>query len=208
MVAAVARAPWRRQEIVRMTNPLPTVAGRSCAGCTLCCKLLSIAALGKPRAQWCRHCDPSKGCKIYDVRPDECRTFYCGYLTQEKIAEHWQPASSKMVLTYEHDSERIVIHVDPTRAFAWREEPYYSEIKEWAVRAAQSQGQVIVWQGRDAIAILPHTDKNIGAVRDDQFILTIERHGPSGITFDVEVVDAADPRVAHLKVGVVPQPVV
>jgi hypothetical protein len=31
------------------------VEGRGCKDCTLCCKLLGIAELEKPRATWCTH---------------------------------------------------------------------------------------------------------------------------------------------------------
>lgn len=175
-------------------------AGRSCAGCTLCCKLLSIAALDKPRARWCKHCDPGRGCKIYDDRPNACQNFYCTFLLDDRIGEHWKPSSSKMVLTYEPDQNRIVIHVDPGRPGAWQGEPFYSEIKEWSVRAAQLQGQVLVYQGQDAIVVLPDREVNLGLVGDDQVILTSETPGPDGVRFNVIVADADDPRVQDPRV--------
>lgn len=52
-----------------MTDAPQLVAGRSCAGCTLCCKLLAVEALAKPRAKWCPHCDSKQGCTIYETRP-------------------------------------------------------------------------------------------------------------------------------------------
>jgi hypothetical protein len=160
--------------------------GRSCAGCTLCCKLLSVAALDKPRLVWCVHCAPGSGCTIYDRRPAICRSFQCGWLRDPVLGDHWQPARSKMVVSYE-SAARIAIHVDPGRPDGWRREPYYSEIKRWARAAAERQGQVIVWQGAVAIAVLPDRDKPLGALRADQLIVTVERQGPSGPVLDVEV---------------------
>ena len=31
------------------------VPGRECGTCTLCCKLIAVAALGKPPGVWCTH---------------------------------------------------------------------------------------------------------------------------------------------------------
>jgi hypothetical protein len=167
--------------------------GRSCDGCTMCCKLLSVDELEKPRYEWCVHCEIGVGCKIYEERPLSCRHFYCGYVLHAEFGEHWNPTKSKMVIAYESENNRIVVHVDPGRVGAWREEPYYSEIKDWAIRASENQGQVIVWQGQDAIAVLPDRDKNLGPVREDQFIVTSEKRRLDGVELDVMVVDRGDP---------------
>ena len=176
------------------------VEGRSCKGCTLCCKLLAIDALEKPRAIWCSHCDAKAGCRIHGAHPGECKDFYCGYLTNAALDERWQPTRSKIVLAYDEQlAPRLSVHVDPSRPDAWREEPYYSQIKRWAVAAAASRGQVIVWQGRRTIAVLPDRDQQLGEVRPDQFIVTSASTGPEGKTFDVFVVDADDPIARSLR---------
>jgi hypothetical protein len=180
----------------------PLVSGRSCQGCTLCCKVLAISALQKPRAVWCTHCDRKRGCKIHGGHPDECRDFYCGYLTNPAVAEHWRPTRSKLVLAYDEKyASRLSVHVDPDRANAWREEPYYSQIRRWATAAAASRSQVIVWSGRKAIAVLPDREKDLGEVSPDQFILTLQQMGPRGAVLDVVVVNGDDPRALALKGG-------
>ena len=185
-----------------MNASVQIVAGRSCQGCTLCCKLLAIEALQKPRATWCTHCDVKAGCKIHGSHPDECRNFYCGYLTNAALDERWHPTRSKIVLAYdEQHAPRLSVHVDPGRPNTWREEPYYSQIKRWAVAAAASRGQVIVWQGRSTIAVLPDRDKDLGEVRPDQFIVTSAKQGPQGTTLDVLVVDGDDPIAQSLRAG-------
>jgi hypothetical protein len=98
-----------------------------------------------------------------------------------------------MVISFELDNNRVAVHVDPGRVGAWRKEPYYSEIKHWAVSGAKTRGQVIVWQGRDAIAVLPDREKFLGPVREDQFIVTARKRGPGGVELDVMVVDKDDP---------------
>jgi hypothetical protein len=174
------------------------VAGRSCKSCTLCCKLLAIEALEKPRATWCTHCDVKSGCKIHGSHPDECRDFYCGYLTNAALDERWNPIRCKMLLAYdERNAPRLSVHVDPGRPNAWREEPYYSQIKRWATAAAAKRGQVIVWVGRNTFAVLPDRDKELGEVRADQFIITSAKQGPRGPVLDAFVVDKDDPRATR-----------
>ena len=99
----------------------------------------------------------------------------------------------------EGHANRIAIHVDPGRAGAWRQEPYYSEIKNWAVAASENRGQVIVWQGPNAIAILPDREKNLGPVAEDQLIITSEKASALGVELDVMVVDKDDPILEKLK---------
>ena len=176
------------------------VEGRSCKGCTLCCKVLAISELEKPRATWCTHCDVTAGCKIHGAHPAECRDFYCGYLTNAALDERWAPTRSKMVLAYDEvHAPRLSVHVDPARPDAWRKEPYYSQIKRWAIAAAAHRGQVIVWQGRSTVAVLPDRDKDLGEVRSDQFIITSTRQGPQDTTLDVFVVDGHDPAAQALR---------
>ena len=176
------------------------VEGRSCKSCTLCCKLLAISELEKPRAIWCRHCYVKAGCRIHGTHPSECKDFYCGYLINAALDERWAPTKSKIVLSYdEQRAPRLSVHVDPGRPNAWRQEPYYSQIKRWAVAAAASRGQVVVWQGRSTIAVLPDRDKDLGEVRPGQFIITSAKTGPQGTTLDVLVVNSDDARAQSLK---------
>lgn len=185
---------------------IPAVEGRSCKGCTLCCKLMGIAELEKPRGVWCPHCNARSGCKIYGNHPQECRDFHCGFLTNPDLDEIWAPTRCKMVLTYDEvQVPRLSVHVDPARAGAWRSEPYYSQIKRWARAAASTRGQVIVWQGRKAIAVLPDREKDLGEVRPDQYIVTTEIMGASGFTLDVIALDGDDPRFLSIKRGRVPR---
>lgn len=159
----------------------------------MCCKLFGIPELAKPRHEWCSHCDVGKGCRKYEERPQSCRDFVCGYLVDPQVPEHWKPSKSRMVLTSENGGHRLVIHVDTGRLDAWRKAPYYAEIKHIAAQAARLKNQVILWQGREAYAILPDRDKRLGAIRDGQIIVTTERDGPGGGDLDVVVVEPDDP---------------
>ena len=117
-------------------EPDTNIEGRSCGSCSLCCKVLSITELDKPQGVWRRHAMVGNGCSIYPDRPSEFRTFLCGYLSWPVAGKHWHPAKCKMVIVSELNGQRIGVHVDPGRPSAWREQPFYDELKEMAEAGA------------------------------------------------------------------------
>lgn len=171
------------------------VAGRSCDGCTMCCKLLSIEVLEKPRSIWCSHCDKKRGCKIYEERPVACRTFFCGWRRIADLDERWKPSQSKFLINYEAAHKRIAIHVDTDRLGAWRQEPYHGTIMQWARTAEAQGGSVVVWTGRNVTVVSANGDFDLGNLRDDQFILPVERPVPGGVERGYIAVEADDPRL-------------
>lgn len=135
-------------------SPTPPLArGRSCEGCTVCCKLPEAASIGKPAQTWCSNCVIGEGCRIYDQRPEECRTFYCGWVLDAGLDEAWRPERSRMLVKFEPG--RIVIHVDRDRKGAWRSEPFFSQIRKWAQAALLKRGEVIIWDGPDRLRVGP-----------------------------------------------------
>lgn len=179
------------------TAPTDLVPGRSCDGCTLCCKLLEIDVLEKPRGVWCRHCDKASGCTIYERRPDPCRIFHCGYLRLGQLDERWKPAKAKFLINFEERANRIAIHADPDRPDAWRKEPFIGTIRDWARNAARGGGYVIVWAGREAVIVSAGGEKRLGPVRDDQVILAVDVPSGAGMGRDYVVVEPDDPRLAR-----------
>jgi hypothetical protein len=138
--------------------------GRSCGTCALCCKLVGIAELNKPMGQWCPHCLKRGGCGIYPSRPEECRTFNCGWLTNAEIGEEWLPTRSKMVLHHVTDAgvNKLVVHVDPGSPLAWKNEPYYSQLKRWARNFEAQNGLVNLYIGKRVIVLLPQKEVDLG----------------------------------------------
>jgi len=49
---------------------------------------------------------------------------------------------------------------------------------------------VLVWTGNNATIVFPDRDKNLGQVRDDQFIVRVERMTPLGPEIDFAIADA------------------
>lgn len=167
-----------------------TVTTRSCNGCTLCCKLLGIDALEKPKAVWCPHCKAGSGCTIYADRPDECRSFDCLYVSGPQLGDHWFPARSKMVVCVNREIGRIEIHVDAGRSGAWRAQPFYDEIKAWSRAAASDDGQILVCLPDRTIVVLPDEDVDLGKLAaDDRIVLT-----RSGSRIEVGRIKAAEIR--------------
>jgi hypothetical protein len=120
----------------------------------MCCKLPAVAELNKPPQTWCAHCDIGKGCKIYEQRPDDCRTFYCGWLLDARMTDDWRPRDSRLVVKFE--PKRILIHADKDRKGHWRKEPWHSQIRAWARAGMAHDGEVIVMEGSHTLRILPN----------------------------------------------------
>ncbi len=72
---------------------------RLCGGCTACCKTHPILEINNPARVWCPHCEISKGCKIYETRPQGCRDFACQWLMGGG-ADDERPDKVKVVVDY------------------------------------------------------------------------------------------------------------
>ena len=88
-----------------------TAPPRSCGSCTLCCKLMSIDAIGKPTGQWCWVCAIGKGCQVYDNRPEACRAWSCLWILRPELPDDLRPDRCKVVMDPQDGS--LVLHADP-----------------------------------------------------------------------------------------------
>ena len=132
---------------------------RACGACSLCCKLLPIAALDKPHDRWCMHCRPGAGgCTIYDSRPQTCRSFSCHWLADASFGDHWAPLKAKMLVQVARVDDAayecfVDVHVDRGGADGWREEPYAGDLRRFA---AAPRTLVRVFQGSRMFIVRPH----------------------------------------------------
>jgi hypothetical protein len=154
-----------------LSDAKTAAAGRSCGSCTLCCKVMSIAEIGKPHGAWCTHCRPGRGCIVYEKRPRECRTFNCAWLMDERLAPEWKPDRSKLVVTIAHDGNGIEIRCDPKFPQAWRQEPYRTRIREWSEGAERDGGSVVVLVGDRITLITPAGEFYLGVFSEDDVIV-------------------------------------
>jgi hypothetical protein len=190
-------------------TPLPVVRG--CDGCTLCCKVMGVHALAKPQGTWCRHCRIGAGCGIYAERPEECVTFNCGYLVLPHLTPEWKPAVSHLVISSGVSRDRLSIHVDPSRPDAWRKQPYYGVMKQWAAQALAKRQQVVVMIGHRSIVMLPDRDVDFGVLAPDEMIVMGETPTLQGASYEPFVVrrdsvlgqgvEAADGRPVAVREG-------
>jgi len=180
-----------------MEQEPPFVPGRSCGDCALCCKVMGILEIDKLPGAWCPNCVGGKSCAIYERRPTECRTFNCFYLLNPELTDIWRPNKSKLVLVA--GANNITAWVDPGTPAAWRKEPFYAQLKRWAVAAAPALGQVCVRIGKRAIAILPNEDTDLGLLEDNERVLLQRRHTPAGPVLSALKVRHDDPRFAQAR---------
>jgi hypothetical protein len=145
--------------------------GRSCGGCTMCCKVLGITELQKPVGKWCPHCDIGKGCKIYETRPEECRTFHCAWLVDDRLADVWKPDRSKIVITTGRDGNSMEFRCDPGSPGAWRAKPYYDEIIRVAKAAEPNDKSVYVIVGNKNTLVTPAKEFPLGEVPEVNVIV-------------------------------------
>ena len=85
---------------------------RTCGPCTLCCKVLAVRELGKPKDTWCPHARKGAGCGIYWMRPEPCRDFRCFWL-QGLLPEPFRPDKVHGVVYSTRDGANVAIHEDP-----------------------------------------------------------------------------------------------
>jgi len=77
--------------------------GKTCGTCTACCEFPPIRTepLQKPANTLCPHCDRGAGCTVYEVRPDVCRGFYCGWFFVPELSPAWHPVESGVIIRAE-----------------------------------------------------------------------------------------------------------
>jgi Fe-S-cluster containining protein len=128
---------------------------RACDECSLCCKVIGVREIDKPRGQWCKHYKAGKGCAVYLTRPAVCRDYTCRFKIDPELDEIWRPSECRMVINL--DRRRVVVNVDPDRPNAWREEPFYSTFKRWS-RTALPGWPVFISIADEVIAVHPDRD--------------------------------------------------
>lgn len=165
-----------------MQPDTPTI--RTCGTCTLCCKVYDVPEAETVAGRWCRHCLPGRGCGIWETRPEQCRAFNCLWLTQDWLGEEWKPERSKIVFTVDPQTGALMFQVDSGVPNAWKREPYYSQIKNWAIGAIQQGRHALVFIDKAATLILPDRDVGLGVLGpDDRLVVSARQNG----AFDVEV---------------------
>ena len=159
---------------------------KSCGDCSLCCKLMNVPELNKPRNVWCQHLVIGKGCGIHEARPDVCRGFYCRWTEDPALGPEWKPNKSKMVLAH-HGEDRLTVYVDPGATGAWRKEPYLSRLVAMARVGLENNGILKIVENGQTLVMLPHGAVDLGVVGPDDGIALEKKPVPGGFTYNVSV---------------------
>lgn len=119
----------------------------SCENCNICCKLLNVPELDKPRNKWCAHAVPGQGCGIYSDRPTPCRAWECVWLmsqrTSQPMPEELKPNRTHVVIDLTTDGKHALLHVDPNRPDAINGRAVQAFIRMNLVQGRD----VYVWRG-------------------------------------------------------------
>src|SRR5215831_7608097 len=172
-------------DISKLAAETFVVPGRSCGTCTMCCKLFDIPEIPTTSGNWCRHCAPGKGCRIYDARPETCRNFHCGWMVSPGLGPEWKPDRAKLIVQLHAAGDgtfRLTAYVDEGFPTAWRRPDIYAKLKEIATSGspANPTGTKVVVRvkiGRRHIIILPDRDEDVGALADDEDVNVTARGG-------------------------------
>jgi hypothetical protein len=167
-----------------------TEAAKQCGDCSLCCKLLRIPELNKPKDEWCPNFAHRIGCRIYADRPPSCRDFSCRWLVDSTMGPEWKPSLCKMVL--DAKPRLLVVHADPAVTKPWRAEPYSSTLKRLAAQGLTRGTLVMVMERRRSIVILPDREVDLGIINPDARIALERVTTASGPQWQPRVMGAGE----------------
>lgn len=117
-----------------MPKRLPVVEDvRECGGCTLCCTLLAVEAIGKDEQTRCDH-ECEQGCAIYSTRPEPCKAFRCYWhlgilpieLRPDKVGAFVSQFHGRVLAVWERESGAAIKgDLQPWLRKRVRQEPVY-----------------------------------------------------------------------------------
>jgi hypothetical protein len=114
------------------------------------------------------------------------------------LTEEWRPSVSKLIPVVDAECRQMRIHVDPDHPDAWKAQPYYERLKQWARISVSQRMLVVVRIGELAVVVLPDKDVELGVLGDDEVIMVEQTKGPSGNSIHVTKVKQDGPQAASL----------
>ena len=164
-------------------TPFGPAPGRGCGGCTMCCKVYALPELEKPPGVWCRHCAPGRGCKIHDSLPEQCRRFFCLWMTDGAMPDEWRPDRARFVLSVYPPNGFVYGQVDPGSPGAWRKAPYYDALRAMAGRPLDERRHVVMFVGEEATLVMPEESVALRKMGPRDNFRVEPAFGPSGPTW-------------------------
>lgn len=96
------------------------------------------------------------------------------------LEDDWRPNKCKMVLRVESDGRLIAVHVDPHHPLAWRQDPYFRRIKQFAIQGADAKRRVVVYIRNRVIVVFPTKEVEVGTMNPGDQLVVREVPGPNG----------------------------
>lgn len=164
------------------------MSARRCNDCTLCCKLMPVAEIGKPAGTVCTQ-QRSKGCRVYNSPsyPRACRLWSCLWLLDDSLstqrpdyARYVIDPSPDFVLLEGHPFKVVQIWVDPRFPNAHRD----PVLRDWLITRWDTHQQfaLVRFNSLDAMALIPPTLTSDGQWLEHRGTRTTERqHSPAEI---------------------------
>lgn len=163
---------------------------RQCGDCSLCCKVLGIPELEKPKDLWCANFATGTGCRIYLDRPPSCRDFVCRWLTDAAMGPEWKPSVCKMVI--DSRPNLFVVHVDPAVSRPWIAQPYIGVLRRLSAQGLARNIVVMVIERRRTIVILPDREVDLGVIAPQARIAMERVNTPRGPAWQPRVMGAGE----------------
>src|SRR5215472_2087469 len=137
-----------------------TIPDRVCGSCTLCCKVVSVYEINKPKGVWCRFSRSHKGCDLYPNHPLSCEAWSCAWLASD-LAENLRPDKCHVVVDIMPDTVIVTdndtgktIHIkapqlwlDEKYPLAWKEEP----VKSFVISTLKNTGAILLRRWKDEL---------------------------------------------------------
>lgn len=141
---------------------------RRCGDCSLCCKLVPVAEIGKSANERCVHQRMGKGCLVYrgELFPSSCKLWSCAWLLNDGADLLPRPDHAHYVIDTMPDYVTVKaengltgrlpvvqIWVDPQHRNAHRN----PRLRAWIARRAETHGQaaLVRFSSTDALVLLP-----------------------------------------------------
>ena len=143
-----------------------------CADCTLCCTVYEIPDLEKKQGHACVHTHRDGGCDIWGLHPSLCQEFKCLWLRHKDMNALWRPDIAGFVLRLDTDGTTLNIDIDPKRPEAWRQEPYYGQLKIWSEVITRGEGLLVVHLSDGICVITPDEDLYLRGAKRGEILET------------------------------------
>lgn len=137
------------------TVPELSRSKRTCGECTLCCKVLGVQEIDKPRNQWCPLvAKDHHSCTIHSSSsyPVACKNFTCLWLEREELPDYLRPDKIHAFFTSLVGESGLVINLDPGYPLAHLQYP----LNDYVRRLIENKTKLLLMVGNKVHMNLGH----------------------------------------------------